>query len=142
MKSIRVFLSENVQFLEVKFSIYLNRRVFVMYFVFSKVSYSPSEMHEHPHNESTVQDCAAAQYQVSIPDSFFFFFFQTPRCQVLNKLHENAFCSLHILPPYLMFYSTFCNAYTDTWGLGTFQYHLPTLTILPDLFTHPENMPI
>ena len=31
MKNIRVFfLSENVQFLEVKFSIYLNRRVFVM----------------------------------------------------------------------------------------------------------------
>ena len=31
MKNIRVFLSENFQFLEVKFSIYLNRRVFVMY---------------------------------------------------------------------------------------------------------------
>ena len=31
MKNIRVFLSENSQFLEVKFSIYLNRRVFVMY---------------------------------------------------------------------------------------------------------------
>ena len=30
MKSIRVILSENFQFLEVKFSIYLNRRVFVM----------------------------------------------------------------------------------------------------------------
>ena len=31
MKNIRVFLSENLQFfLEVKFSIYLNRRVFVM----------------------------------------------------------------------------------------------------------------
>ena len=29
MKNIRVFLSENFQFLEVKFSIYLNRRVFV-----------------------------------------------------------------------------------------------------------------
>ena len=34
-KNIRVFLSENFQFLEVKFSIYLNRRVYVMelYFV-------------------------------------------------------------------------------------------------------------
>ena len=31
MKNIRVFLSENFQFLEVKFSIYLNRRVFVVY---------------------------------------------------------------------------------------------------------------
>ena len=30
MKNVRVFLSENSQFLEVKFSIYLNRRVFVM----------------------------------------------------------------------------------------------------------------
>ena len=30
MKSIRVFLSENFQFLEVNFSIYLNRHVFVM----------------------------------------------------------------------------------------------------------------
>ena len=31
VKSIRIFLSENFQFLEVKFSIYLNRRVFVMW---------------------------------------------------------------------------------------------------------------
>ena len=30
-KNIGVFLSENFQFLEVKFSIYLNRRVFVMF---------------------------------------------------------------------------------------------------------------
>ena len=30
MKNIRVFVSENFQFLEVKFSIYLNRRVVVM----------------------------------------------------------------------------------------------------------------
>ena len=30
LKSIRFFLSENVKFLQVKFSIYLNRRVFVM----------------------------------------------------------------------------------------------------------------
>ena len=30
MKTIRVFLSEKFQFLVVKFSIYLNRRVFVM----------------------------------------------------------------------------------------------------------------
>ena len=30
MKNIRFFLSENFQFLEVKFSVYLNRRVFVM----------------------------------------------------------------------------------------------------------------
>ena len=30
MKNIRIFLSENLQFLEVKFSICLNRRLFVM----------------------------------------------------------------------------------------------------------------
>ena len=30
MKNMRVFLSENFQFLEVKFSIYLNRRVSIM----------------------------------------------------------------------------------------------------------------
>ena len=30
MKNIRVFLSENFQFLEMEFSIYLNRHVFVM----------------------------------------------------------------------------------------------------------------
>ena len=30
MKNIRFFLSENFQFLEVKFSVYLHRRVFVM----------------------------------------------------------------------------------------------------------------
>ena len=30
MKNIRFFLSEMFQFLEVKFSIYLNKRVFVM----------------------------------------------------------------------------------------------------------------
>ena len=30
MKNIRVYLCEKFQFLEVKFSIYLNRRVFVM----------------------------------------------------------------------------------------------------------------
>ena len=30
MKNIRVFLSENFQFLEVTFSVYFNRRVFVM----------------------------------------------------------------------------------------------------------------
>ena len=33
MKNIRVFLSENFQFLEVKFSVYWNRRVFVMIFI-------------------------------------------------------------------------------------------------------------
>ena len=35
MKNIRVFLSEKFRFLEVKFSMYLNRRVFVMSLTFS-----------------------------------------------------------------------------------------------------------
>ena len=35
MKNIRVFLSANSKFLEVKFSIYLNRHVFVMSYAFS-----------------------------------------------------------------------------------------------------------
>ena len=30
MKNIRIFLSENFHFLVIKFSVYLNRRVFVM----------------------------------------------------------------------------------------------------------------
>ena len=34
------FSSENFQFLEVKFSIYLNRRVFVMYCTFNSLSVS------------------------------------------------------------------------------------------------------
>ena len=33
MKNIRIFVSENFQFLEVKVSIYLNRRVFVMFII-------------------------------------------------------------------------------------------------------------
>ena len=43
MKNIRVFLSENFQFLEVKFSIYLNRRVFVMVFCFKADNESPDQ---------------------------------------------------------------------------------------------------
>ena len=35
MKYIKTFLSENFQILEVKFSIYLNRRVFVMFGTFA-----------------------------------------------------------------------------------------------------------
>ena len=33
MKNIRIFLSENFHFLVVKFSVYLNRRVFVMCYI-------------------------------------------------------------------------------------------------------------
>ena len=47
MKNIRIFLSENFRFLAVKFSVYLNRRVFVMilpFFLF--VSSYCSELHQ------------------------------------------------------------------------------------------------
>ena len=43
MKNIRVFLSENFHFFEVKFSIYLNRRVFVM-FAFRYILYCGSKL--------------------------------------------------------------------------------------------------
>ena len=38
MKNLRVFYLQNFGFLEVKFSIYLNRRVFVMFLSFSKMA--------------------------------------------------------------------------------------------------------
>ena len=41
MKTVQSFLFENVQILEVKFSIYLNRRVFVMRFEY----HGPSQSH-------------------------------------------------------------------------------------------------
>ena len=121
-------------------------------FVFSKVSYSPREMYElhalciHISHEShctalimTIQDCTAAQPAVrfavcTIPsiNSRFNFFKRLIFKRLM--LHDNAFCSLHTPPPYLMFYNTFCKAYTETWGVGSFQYHLPTLIIQPNLF--------
>ena len=39
MKNIRIFVSENFQFLEVKVSIYLNRHVFVMSLLILTLSY-------------------------------------------------------------------------------------------------------
>ena len=50
----RVFLSENFQFLEVKFSIYLNRRVFVMQCTFSKATL---------HNEDS--SCLLSHYEIT-----------------------------------------------------------------------------
>ena len=40
MKNLRFVLSENFQFLEVKFSIYLNRRVFIMSLYFMRSMFS------------------------------------------------------------------------------------------------------
>ena len=48
MKTISEFFSENFEFLEIKFSIYLNRRVFVM--IMSSQRKSPFHPpHPHPH---------------------------------------------------------------------------------------------
>ena len=48
MKNITVFLSENFQFLEVKFSTYLNRCVFLMFFLIfpRKLDLIVSNLHE------------------------------------------------------------------------------------------------
>ena len=50
MKNIGVFVSENFQFLEVKFSIYLNRRVFVMNCFLLRVEPSSKELSVHESN--------------------------------------------------------------------------------------------
>ena len=62
MKNIRVFLSENFQFLEVKFSIHLNRRVFVMY--------SPDKLSDH--------DIVSGFFRIFIPHT------KKPRRQVYS----------------------------------------------------------
>ena len=51
MKNIRVFLSENFQFLEVKFSIYLNRRVLVMKYISSYSPYFAKVLHVPIHKK-------------------------------------------------------------------------------------------
>ena len=64
MKNIRIFLSVNFQFLEVKFSIYLNRRVFVM------ACYEPSHLDLH-----CSQRYMYLIWSSGVEESFFFFFF-------------------------------------------------------------------
>ena len=61
MKNIRLFLSENFHFLVVKFSVYLNRRVFVMCRIYS--TYLDRQAWENnvdpdklPQNAATDQD--------------------------------------------------------------------------------------
>ena len=57
-ENIRVFLSENFQFLEVKFSIYLNRRVFVMNVVLSDANSVAKYVHQSPRYSVTNRTCA------------------------------------------------------------------------------------
>ena len=47
MKNIRVFLFENFPFLEMKFSIYLNRRVFVMVTMLKRLNFNKVLWHIH-----------------------------------------------------------------------------------------------
>ena len=49
MKNIRIFLSKNYQFLEVKFSIYLNSFVFVMFFLRARRLISLVDFPPSPH---------------------------------------------------------------------------------------------
>ena len=58
MKNIRIFVSENFQFLEVKVSIYLNRRVFVMQFcqIFSTLPVSISDKYKSQCGALSVTD--------------------------------------------------------------------------------------
>ena len=67
----------------------------------------------------------SAQYRVSIPNSMFQV--QTPHSQVLNMLHENAFCRLHTPSPYPMFYSTFLQSLR--WKLGPEFISIPSAKI-------------
>ena len=55
MKTYQNFLSENFQFLEVKFSIYLNRRVFVMIRKGVFVAYANNEEPDQPAKAYTQQ---------------------------------------------------------------------------------------
>ena len=85
MKNTRIFLSENFQFLEVKFSIYFNRRVFVMWLfqdgssvvvlcmcvcgficgVYFVIIFSSSHPHPHPHILFVPQEGCASWLWVS-----------------------------------------------------------------------------
>ena len=65
MKDIRIILSENSQILEMKFSIYLNRRVFVM-----QPGYNGPAVYEE-NNNSNSYPCHAEQIKKPCPLLFF-----------------------------------------------------------------------
>ena len=72
MKNIRVFVSENFQFLEVKFSIYLNRRVFVMHL--NCIDVDAIQMGTHNiclYKENQKQKHCISIIDKSFPDLFF-----------------------------------------------------------------------
>ena len=67
----RFFLSENFQFLEVKFSIYLNRRVFVMKYRISE----RTTVKKNVTLGNMIIDRGEAVVDNHIPESIIFFFF-------------------------------------------------------------------
>ena len=60
MKNIRVFLFEKIQFLEVKFSIYLNRRVFVMDRQASANSIDPVHIQQNVLSDQDLHCCQSS----------------------------------------------------------------------------------
>ena len=68
MKNIRVFVSENFQFLEMKFSMYLNRRVFVMSLSCHRDS-------------SLIRDMTEVVVLLTVPMRFFFGTFRLFKCR-------------------------------------------------------------
>ena len=64
MKNIRVFLPENFQFLEMKFSIYLNRHVFVM--KGSEISISISKNKQRSKKSKCVSYCQCLTLKLQI----------------------------------------------------------------------------
>ena len=80
IRKISEFLSENFQFLEVKFSIYLNRHVFVMssvlacrIFIVELIFICDGTFNENIH--SAVYKLFPAQLHMHLQSTFFFFFF-------------------------------------------------------------------
>ena len=72
-----------------------------------------------PYDHSRLRGCTVRSPLWNLRNTKYQFpiqFFRMPRCQVLNMLHENAFCRLHTPPPYLMFNSTFLQSLH--WNLG------------------------
>ena len=71
MKNIRIFLSENFPFLVVKFSIYLNRRVFVMKYSYRHAwansvdsDYTPQNASDQICNTLHSSNCTETYHQV------------------------------------------------------------------------------
>ena len=92
MKNISNFLSENFQFLVVKFSIYLNRRVFIMFsYRFSAQSHQGLIFfYLLQYLMFLLEDGEGAYQSIRIrlvTFFFFFFFFSMRRSSVMTGIH-------------------------------------------------------